>query len=115
MEGVMHSDCSAHTAHTAVLIHKKGEAYDLGKWRLAALTNTIYKLWGSALLLRVGCACRPNAITYALRLFTDGNGTYYTQTTDLRHPTPVTSLYALCLDQDLLVLCWSSLKLQHTS
>ena len=41
-------------------------------------------------VLRVGCACRPVAITDALR-------------------------DALCLDQDLLVLCWSSLKLQHTS
>ena len=68
-------------------------------------------------VLRVGCACRPIAITDALRLLTDGFRTYYTQTTDLRHPTPVTSLYALCLDldQDLLVLCWSSLKLQNTS
>ena len=66
-------------------------------------------------VLRVGFACRPIAITDALRRLTDGNRTYYTQTTDLRHPMPVTSLYALCLDQDLLVLCWSSLKLQHTS
>ena len=30
-----------------VLIHKKGEAFDLGNWRPIALANTIYKLWTS--------------------------------------------------------------------
>ena len=28
-----------------VLIHKKGDAFDLGNWRPIALANTIYKLW----------------------------------------------------------------------
>ena len=35
-------------------------------------------------VLRVGCACRPIAITDALWLFTDGNQTYYTQTSDIQ-------------------------------
>ena len=33
-------------------------------------------------VLRVGCACRPSAITDALRLLADGNRTYDTQTSD---------------------------------
>ena len=30
-----------------LLIHKKGDASDLGNWRPIALANTIYKLWTS--------------------------------------------------------------------
>ena len=47
-------------------------------------------------VLRVGCASKPIAITDALRLLTDGNRTYYTQTS--RRPTPVTSLYVIIFD-----------------
>ena len=28
-----------------MLIHKKGDAFDLGNWRAIALANTVYKLW----------------------------------------------------------------------
>ena len=68
--------------------------------------------WGPALLCSVSAAHARHSTAFEARRPDLQQTDHTPQASNI---APVTSLYALCLDQDLLVLCWSPLKLQHTS